>query len=114
LTPYIPIDAWWCCLNPRERNSLILLNGAWFTNPTYVGRATYDAMMTVTGENSCILMHDVFRQTYGLHYELIPCGEDCFIDAVIFDGDFWPLLYAFSLTDEFICSIPCKLLTFPL
>lgn len=58
-------------------------------------------------------MLDFFMALYGLEYFLIPCGEDCFIDAVIFTGDFWPLLAAFSLTSDFICPMPCKLLTFP-
>lgn len=51
---------------------------------------------------------------YGLHYELIPCGEDCWIDAVVFDFAIWGELYAFAQTDPFICAKRCKLLTFPL
>jgi hypothetical protein len=107
-----PFSDWWCCLNPRERNTLIVLIGSWFTNPTYIGRATFDALVLVTGESSSILMLEYFMLHYSLEYQLIPCGEDCFIDAVVFIGDLWPALYAFSLTDDFICAEPCIILTF--
>jgi hypothetical protein len=86
----------------------------WFTNPTYVGRATFDSICTLTGENSSIKMLEYFMLLYGLHYELIPCGEDCWIDAVVFDFAIWGELYAFAQTDPFICAKRCKLLTFPL
>ena len=52
--------------------------------------------------------------TYSLRYELIPCGEDCFIDAVVWTDEFWPTLYVFAQTDAFICAKPCTFLTFPL
>lgn len=59
-------------------------------------------------------MLEYFELHYGLEHVLIPCGEDCVIDAEVFVGDFWPALYVFSLTDGFICTAKCKLLTFPL
>jgi len=93
---------------------LTLLAPMWFTNPTYVHRDVYLAIIALTGEGSSILMLEFFEQFFGLDHVLIPCGEDCEIDAEVFVGDFWPLLYAFSQTDAFICSAPCKLLTFPL
>jgi len=113
MTPYIPIEAWWCCLHPRERNSLVFCITNYLINPTYIERTTFDAAMAITGESSSILMLEYFMRLYGLQYQLIPCGEDCFIDAVVFVSDFWPLLAGFAVTDAFICSNPCKLLTFP-
>jgi len=110
---YEPFSAWWCCLNPRERNTLIALVSLWFTNPTYVGRATFDVIVALTGEGSSIKMLEYFMLHYSLQYQDIPCGEDCIIEAVIWTSDFWPALYAFSLTDEFICANPCMNLTFP-
>jgi hypothetical protein len=77
-------------------------------------RTSFDVAMTATGERSNILMFEYFMQLYGLEYQLIPCGEDCFIDAVVFTGIFWPILAAFSGTSDFICMSPCSLLTFPL
>lgn len=109
-----PFSAWWCCLRPQERQTLSVLASLWFTNPTYVHHDVYLALIAVTGENSSIKMLDYFELHYGLEHQLIPCGEDCFIDAEVFIGDFWPFLYAFSLTDQFICAGRCKLLTFPL
>lgn len=76
-------------------------------------RTSFDFAMTVTGLLSSIVMLDFFMQFYGLEYQLIPCGEDCFIDAVVFTGDFWPLMAVFATTDDFICPVPCKFLTFP-
>ncbi len=109
-----PFKAWWCCLRPQERQTLSVLAAMWFTNPTYVHRDVYLALIALTGENSSINMLEYFELHYGLEHVLIPCGEDCTIDAEVFTGDFWPYLYAFSLTDDFICSAPCKNLTFPL
>jgi len=109
-----PMSAWWCCLRPQERQTLSLLAPMWFINPTYVHHDVYLGIIAVTGEASSIKMLEHFEQQYGLEHQLIPCGEDCFIDAEVFLGDFWPQLYAFSLTDPFICTAKCKLLTFPL
>lgn len=108
-----PFELWWCCLNPRERNFLISLNIAWFVNPTYIGREAFDALAAAAGESSSIKMLEYFMLHYGLEYYLIPCGEDCLIDAVVFTGSFWFELYRFSQTAGFICAVPCKLLTFP-
>ncbi len=83
-------------------------------NPTYVGRATFDAIVALTGEAASINMLAFFLEHYSLRYEQIPCGEDCWIDAVVWMDDFWPLLYLFAQTNAFICSKPCTLLTFPL
>jgi len=109
-----PFSAWWCCLHPRERTTLVALNTLWFTNPTYVERTTFDILVGLTGESSSINMLEYFMLHYGLEYQDIPCGEDCVIHAVVFTGGFWFQLYTFSLTDEYICSVPCKILTFPL
>lgn len=109
-----PFSAWWCCLRPQERNTLSVLASLWFANPTYVHRDVYLALITLTGEISSIKMLEFFEFHYGLDHQMIPCGEDCVIDAEVFTGDFWPYLYAFSQTDQFICAKPCKLLTFPL
>lgn len=113
MTPPVPFSDWWCCLNPRERNSIVFCVTNYLVNPTYIGRETFDLAMAVTGESSNILMFEYFMTFYGLEYTLIPCGEDCFIDAVVFVGDFWPLMAAFVLEPEFICAQPCKLLTWP-
>ena len=109
-----PFSDWWCCLRPQERQTLSLLAPLWFVNPTYVHRDVYLAIITATGENSSIKMLEWFEAHYGLEHQMIPCGEDCVIDAEVFVGDFWPELYLFSQTDKFICAKPCTLLTFPL
>lgn len=110
----LPFEAWWCCLNPRERNTLAALAPFYGINSTYVGRATFDAIVTLTGENSSIEMLEYFMIHYSLRYEDIPCGEDCIIEAVVWTDQFWAAMYLFSLTDAFICLARCKLLTFPL
>lgn len=109
-----PFEKWWCCLNPRERNTLAALAPFWAINPTYVGRATFDAIVALTGEASSIKMLEYFMLHYSLEYQLIPCGEDCWIDAVVWVDGFWAALYLFAQTDSFICAKPCTLLTFPL
>ena len=85
----------------------------WFANPTFIYRTDFDALMAVTGELSSIRMLEYFMLLYGLEYQLIPCGEDCVIDAVVFVGGFWALLWVFLGTTGAICTKPCKNLTFP-
>jgi len=114
MTLYEPMSTWWCCLRPQERDTLTVLAAAWFVNPTYIHRDVYLALIATTGESSSITMLDWFELHYGLEHQEIPCGEDCIIDAEVFLGDFWAQLYTFSQTDDFVCTAPCKNLTFPL
>lgn len=76
-------------------------------------RTAFEAAMLITGESSNIKMFDFFMAFYGLEYQLIPCGEDCVIDAVVFTGGFWPLLALFAISDGLTCPVQCRLLTFP-
>jgi len=50
---------------------------------------------------------------YGLTAGVIIDEEDFPVPVFFFDTDLWAAFYVFSLTDEFICSGRCKLLTFP-
>jgi len=113
LIPSIPFSNWWCCLNPKELNSLVFCGTNYLINPTYIGRETFDAAMAFTGLMASSIELAQFMHFYGLQYELIPCGEDCFIDAVVFIDGFWPMFAVFMGTSDFICPEPCKLLTWP-
>lgn len=104
---------WWCCLRPEERNTIRALIIAYLINPTYVGTETYNALVAATGLSASTLVLAFFERYYGLHHELIPCGEDCFIDAMVFTDGFWAQMVVFSTTPEFICSAPCPFFTFP-
>jgi len=114
LIPYDPIDAWWCCLRDNTRTALAALLPFYLTNPTYMDRSTFDAIMAVTGVSASTKVLASFMLTYRLQYQLIPCGEDCFIDAVVWLDGWWALLALFATTDGFICAHPCKMVTFPL
>ena len=78
-----------------------------------MARESFDLAVAIAGFSSNIMMLEYFMQFYGLEYQLIPCGEDCFIDAVVFTSSFWVTLAAFTSDPAFICTEPCKLLTFP-
>lgn len=84
------------------------------TNPVFILRAEYEILATVTGMNSWIKIHEFFRSFYGLEYGTIEGAEGEPIEVVFFTSANWPLLAAFALTGGFICSEPCKILTFPL
>jgi hypothetical protein len=111
---YEPFKTWWCCLNPRERTAIQLLIVLWIGNNEYCLQTQYTVVAFISGLASSILMDDFFKAHYGLTDGFIPNGDDPPIAVVFFDTTLWPLLYAFSLTDDFICDVPCKLLTFPL
>jgi len=108
-----PFDLWWCCLNPRERNSIVLLIGAWFTNNEYITQFGFTLIAFTTGLASLTLVSEYFIQHYGLTAGIIIDEEGEPVNVYFFDEELWAAFYAFSLTDEFICSEPCKLLTFP-
>jgi len=76
-------------------------------------QTAFDAAMIVTGLMASSIELAQFMRFYGLEYQLIPCGEDCVIEAVVFVDGFWPLFALFMATSDFICPSPCKLLTWP-
>ncbi len=111
---YTPMNVWWCCLHPRERNMITLLIAAYITNPAYILRTAYDLLIFVTGRAAFINMNAQFEITYGLTPGTILDPDGVPIDVVFFDELQWPVFLAFSLTPEFICAAQCKLFTFPL
>lgn len=111
---YTPTKAYWCCLNPRERQMITLLIGAFAVNPEYVTQATYTVFTFLTGRAAFILMNAQFLITYGLTEGEIINEDGLPVPVVFFDLEQWSEFYAFSLTDDFICLAPCKFLTFPL
>lgn len=109
---YQPFKAWWCCLNPREANSIVGVLALFVTNPLYIDRLVFDALMTVTGENSSIKMLELFMQLYSLEYATIPDGEGGEKEVVIATDTFWVFMLAFSFTDDYVCTSPCKIQAF--
>jgi len=109
-----PYSAWWCCLRPTERNMIVLLTGAWFTNNEYVTQATFTIFAVSTGLAASINMDAYFVDHYGLTAGAIVDEEDLPVAVYFFDTTLWPLLYAFSFESGYLCTSKCKLLTFPL
>jgi len=110
---YQPFKTWWCCLNPRERTALQLLVIAYFSNEEYITESAYTVIAFMSGLASSILMDEYFISHYGLTAGIIIDEEELPVSVFFFDTTFWPAMLEFSLTDEFVCLAPCKLLTFP-
>ena len=107
-----PFSAWWCCLNPRERNQLTLLIPSYFANNEYVTQFQYQLYAVVTGLAALTKVNAYFVGHYALTAGTILDDEDLPVAVYFFDDQFWPALLAFSTTDDFICGGQCKLLTF--
>lgn len=108
----IYITSWWCCLQSTERAAFALGAASIGTGQTYIYAAIFDAVWVTAAGYSALERAEIFKSSYGLTAGVISCGEDCFIDVYFMNLTYWAEVYAFSLTDEFICSEPCKLLTF--
>jgi len=111
---YTPINRWWCCQNPRERNMTVFLIGAYVANDEYVTLAQYTVFSFLTGMAALSLLSASYVERYGLEYGSIIDGEGNPTAVYFFDAEQWAEFYVFSLTDAFICTSPCQLLTFPL
>jgi len=109
-----PFSNWWCCLNPRESNTIVLTLALFVTNPLYIERAAFDLMVAATGEASSIKMLESFMTVYSLEYGTVPDGEGGEKEVVLPTDGFWVAMLAFSFTPEYVCAGKCKLLTFPL
>jgi len=109
-----PFKLWWCCLNPRESNTIVGTLALFTINPLYIERGAWDAMATLTGELSSIKMLESFMATYSLRYTTVPDGEGGEKEVVIATDEFWLNMFAFALTPDYVCAHPCKILTFPL
>jgi hypothetical protein len=107
-----PFKAWWCCLNPRERNALQYLVVAYASNPSYIEQSAYSIIAFITGLASLTEVNEFFITHYSLVSGIILDPEGNPISVYYFDGEFWPALLVFSLTGEFFCAAPCKVLVF--
>lgn len=108
----IYIEKWWCCLNPVEKSAFTLGAVSVGLGQTFIYAATFDALWLAAIGSSPSERRASFVASYFLTFGQISCGEDCFIDVYFMDLGYWAEVYAFSLTDDFICSEPCKILTF--
>lgn len=107
-----PFDLWWCCLNPRERNTIQFLLVAYLSNSEYITETNYIVIATVTGLGSFIKMNEFFIAHYGLTAGVILDEEGLPVSVFFFDTVLWPAFAAFALTDGFICAEPCEQLTY--
>ena len=112
MTSTIFIEKWWCCLNPVEKTAFTLGAVSVGLGQTYIYGATFDAVWIGAIGSSPAERSAAFITTYGLEAGVISCGEDCEIDVYFMDMGYWGEVYAFSLTDAFVCEAPCKVLTF--
>lgn len=85
---------------------------AYFTNEDYMSESTYTAITVLTGEAGLTLVNQYFDQHYGLTHGFVLDEEGEPVPVVFFDSELWALLYAFSLTDDFLCPNPCTFFEF--
>lgn len=111
---YSPFKEWWCCLNPRESNTIVGTLALFVTNPLYIERLSFDLLTSITGLASSIKMLESFMITYSLRYETISDGDGGEKEVVVATDGFWIAMLAFSFTDDYVCDKPCSYLTFPL
>lgn len=108
-----PFSQWWCCLNPRERNTISLLVPFYVTNDEYITQSNFTIIAIITGLASSILMDEYFLMHYGLTSGLIFPEDAPPISVFFFDSELWAQIFIFSTTDAFICTARCAILTFP-
>ena len=109
---YEPFDQWWCCLNPRERNTIKLLTTAWFSNNEYILQSSYFFIAITTGLAGLTQVNQYFQDHYGLTDGFIYDPDGLPIPVFFFDTTLWPLLYAFAFTSNYLCDDPCEAFEF--
>lgn len=85
---------------------------SYFANNEYVTQSAYTVISFVSGLASLTMVNEFFIAHYGLTSGVIFDEEDLPVAVFFFDTEFWPLFYAFSLTDPFLCSEPCMFFEF--
>lgn len=92
---------------------IALLISSWFTNHEYVTQSQFTIYAFVTGLASLTLVSEYFIKHYGLTSGVILDEEGNPVSVFFFDDELWLEFYIFSQNDKFVCTEPCKLLTFP-
>jgi len=103
---------WWCCLNPRERNALTALLPYFAFAGSYIRQDTFYLYWYALGFAPDNAMVEWFISIYALQAGEIPNGEEPPIPVFFFELVWWSQFYAFSLTDDFLCTEPCRILTY--
>lgn len=106
----INIEKWWCCLPTKEQTAFALGASSIGTGQTFVYKATFDALWLFGTGGSLLIRSEIFINYYHMTPGVISCGEDCEIEVYFLDMAYWSEVYAFSLTDAYICSEPCAIL----
>lgn len=106
------IDLWWCCLNPRERNLVILMLPFFSSTDAYFPRASFDAYWASVGMSGTGAMAMAFINLYALTEGVHPLPGGGEIPVLFYDIGYWTQVLAFSITAAFTCTEPCKVLTF--
>lgn len=107
-----PYEQWWCCLNPRERDTIKLLTPFWFANHSYIEAFQFTLIAFATGMAGLTLVNQYFLDHYGLTEGIIINEEGDPVNVLFFDPELWPLLYAFAFNENYLCSDPCEAFRF--
>ena len=103
----IPFSDWWCCLNPRERNTIKALIVAYLSNPEYVTQFTYLFISVGTGLAGLTQVNQYFINHYGLTDGVIFDIDGNPVPVYFFDTLLWTAFAAFAVSDNFNCTNPC-------
>jgi len=107
-----PPEFWWCCLNPRERNLLMLMLPFFSFAGAYFLKSAWDTYWLTQGLTSASELAEWFEIVYDLTEGTISPDGETVTEVLFFGMTFWPAFYAFSLTDDFICTEECLYLRF--
>lgn len=109
---YEPFEQWWCCLNPRERNTIKLLTPVWFANNEYILQSSYFFIAIGTGLAALTLVNAHFIEHYGLTPGTIFDPDGYPIPVFFFDFELWSAIFAFTFTSNYLCDDPCEAFRF--
>jgi hypothetical protein len=80
---------------------------------SYIRRDVFDAYWFALGYAPNNAMVQWFIVIYSLIPGEIPNGDEPPIPVLFLEPVYWSQLYAFSMTDDFICSTDCRQLRYP-
>lgn len=111
MTANIDFEKWWCCLNEIESNMIEFCLPHFLFMGSYITRSAFDLAWLVIEGHPGDGRYDAFVAMYGLTLTTIEIdGEE--VEVYTPDLDWWALMYAFSLTEPFICTQRCFILRY--
>lgn len=100
-------ELWYCCLNPRERNQILLCLPFFVVSGSFIEKTTFDAFTVVTGLATINKLIVLWKLTYHMYDDVIVIPDEPPLLIVRFEPLFWLQLSAWLAANGTSCAGLC-------